>query len=143
MSDNQDFYELDQDTLDIFNEVYKKKYFSIELQFQFIGSSKQKELISIKKFSPIDSWASSAHIRVTINEDLIDVFDKESVSILIEQQLDRIQVDGESGKIKLVKPDLITFSGLIKKWGIEKVGKANKVEELYQQQKSDGQLLDS
>jgi hypothetical protein len=48
----------------------------------------------------------------------------------------------DSGKIKLVKPDLTTFSSLINKYGIEKIARANKVEELYQQQKKDDQEID-
>ena len=38
----------------------------------------------------------------------------------------------------MVKPDLSTFSSIISKYGVEKVAKANQVEELYNQQVSDG-----
>ena len=65
------------------------------------------------------------------------VFDEESVQILIEQELDKISVNIDTGKIKLVKPDLNTFSSLINKYGIEKIARANKVEELYSEQKQD------
>ena len=43
----------------------------------------------------------------------------------------------ETGKIKMIKPDLTTFSSLINKYGIEKIARANQVEELYSQQKGD------
>jgi hypothetical protein len=43
----------------------------------------------------------------------------------------------ESGKIKLVSTDLNTFSSIVSKWGVEKVARANKVEELYAEQKAD------
>ena len=75
---------------------------------------------------------------VSINEDLMDVFDDESIKILIEQELDKISVNLDTGKVKVVKLDLTTSSGIINKYGIEKVAKANKVEELYNQQKKDG-----
>jgi hypothetical protein len=65
------------------------------------------------------------------------VFDEESVEILIEQEIDKISVNIDTGKIKMVKPDLSTFSSLINKYGIEKIAKANKVEELYAEQKQD------
>ena len=65
------------------------------------------------------------------------VFDEESVEILIEQEIDKISVNIDSGKIKMVKPDLNTFSSLINKYGIEKIARANKVEELYSEQKND------
>ena len=75
---------------------------------------------------------------VSVNEDLFNVFDEESISILIEQEIDKISIETESGKIKMIKPDLSTFSSLITKYGVEKVGKANQIELLYQQQKADG-----
>jgi hypothetical protein len=76
---------------------------------------------------------------VSINDDLMSVFEEESIQILMEQEIDKISVNMDTGKIKMVKPDLTTFSGLINKYGIEKVAKANKVEELYAEQKQDAE----
>jgi hypothetical protein len=57
---------------------------------------------------------------------------------LIEQEIDKVSIDAQSGKIKMIKPDLTTFSAIINKYGVDKVAKANQVEELYQQQVKDG-----
>lgn len=132
------FYNLSDDTIQTFKDVYDKKPFSIKVNFEYIGSESQKNLIKISKIPDQYNFLMSKDLLVTINEDLISVFDDESVSILIEQELDKVSVTIDSGKIKMVKPDLNTFSGLINKYGIEKVGRANKVEELYNQQKADG-----
>jgi hypothetical protein len=75
---------------------------------------------------------------VQVNEDLMSVFEDESITILIEQEIDKISIDTQSGKIKMIKPDLTTFSSLITKYGVDKVARANQVEELYQQQSKDG-----
>ena len=64
-------------------------------------------------------------------------FDEDSINILMEQEINKISINIDSGKIKLIKPDLTTFSSLISKHGIEKVGRANQVEELYNQQLQD------
>ena len=48
-----------------------------------------------------------------------------------------ININIDSGKVKLVKTDLNTFSSLVNKYGVEKVARANKVEELYQEQQKD------
>lgn len=132
------FYSLSEDTIEDFNAVYDKKSFPVNLKFQFIGSNKQKKLIQISKLADDMMFILEKELKVTINEDLMNVFDEESRQILIEQELDKIVINLDSGAIKLVKPDLTTFSGLIKKYGIEKVSKANMVEELYDQQKKDG-----
>lgn len=132
------FYEVSDDATQQFYKVFNKKTFPIQVGFQFIGSEKQKQLIKVSKLSDPYVFLLNKEILITINEDLLNVFDEESIGILIEQEIDRISIETESGKIKLIKPDLTTFSALITKYGVEKVAKANQVEELYQQQKADG-----
>ena len=137
------FYEVSEDVIATFKEVYNTKAFPIEIGFEFLGVSKQKQMIKLKKFSDVDQYRSKKDMLVTFNEDIFDKFDIESQRILIEQELDRFYVDSNTGNIKSNKPDLTTFSGIVNKYGIEKVAKANQVEDLYNQQKSDKQLDES
>lgn len=132
------FYELSEDATKSFYDVFNKKSFPVAVGFQFIGSRKQKNLIKISKITDQYSFLLGKELLISVNEDLLDAFDKESIGILFEQEIDKISIDTQSGKIKMVKPDLSTFSSLITKYGVEKVARANQVEELYQQQVEDG-----
>jgi uncharacterized protein YjbK len=132
------FYELSEDTKKEFFKVFETKAFPVGVAFQFIGNEKQKELIKISKIQDQYSFILKKEILVSVNEDLIQVFDEESKTILIEQEIDRLHINMDTGKIKLIKTDLNTFSSLVNKYGVEKVARANKVEELYDQQKKDG-----
>jgi hypothetical protein len=132
------FYEVSQDTQDTFFKVFNKKSFPLAIKFQFIGCESQKSLMKISKLSDQFSFLMDKELLVSINEDLMSVFDDESITILIEQEIDKVSIDTQSGKIKMIKPDLTTFSSLITKYGVDKVAKANQVEELYQQQVKDG-----
>ena len=142
---NENFYEVSEDTITDFFEVFDKKSFPIKIDFQFLGHRKQKGLIKISKIS--DQYAailaielgSPRELLVTINEDLMDAFDEESRTILIEQEIDKINMNVESGKIKLVKTDLNTFASLVNKYGVEKVSRANQVESLFIEQKEDSE----
>lgn len=134
------FYEVDTDTVDQFMNVFSKKAFPIAVDFQFLGNEKQKELVKIAKLNDQFSFLLQKQLLVTFNETLFSVFDQESIDILIEQELDKVSIDTQSGKIKMVKPDLSTFSSIINKYGVDKVARANQVEELYDQQKKDGQV---
>jgi len=131
------FYELSEDTTADFFKIFNKKAFPVSLKFQFIGDSKQKNVISITKVTDKYAFLLEKELLVSINEDLMNAYDDESVDILFEQEIDKITINIESGKIKLVRPDLNTFSSLVNKFGIEKVARANKVEELYQDQQRD------
>ncbi len=133
------FYNISEDTIQTFKSVFNRKSFPLNVGFQFIGCESQKNLIKISKLPDQFSFLLEKELLVTFNEDLMNVFDEESISILIEQEIDKISVNMDSGKIKMVKPDLNTFSSLINKYGIEKIARANKVEELYAQQKEDSQ----
>ncbi len=142
---NENFYEVSEDTITDFFEVFDKKSFPIKIDFQFLGHRKQKGLIKISKISDQYSailaieLGSPRELLVTINEDLMDAFDEESRTILIEQEIDKINMNVESGKIKLVKTDLNTFASLVNKYGVEKVSRANQVESLFIEQKEDSE----
>lgn len=134
------FYSLQDDTIQQFNSVFKKKAFPVDMRFQFVGNSKQKHLIKISKIADSYAFILDKELLVSINEDIMSVFDDESVGILIEQEIDKVSINIDTGKIKMVKPDLTTFSSLINKYGIDKIAKANNLEELYSQQKEDQQV---
>ncbi len=134
------FYSLQDDTIQHFNAIFKKKAFPVDMRFQFIGNSKQKKLITISKIADSYAFILDKELLVSINEDIMAVFDEESIGILIEQEIDKISINIDSGKLKMIKPDLTTFSSLINKYGIEKIAKANNLEELYTQQKDDAQI---
>jgi hypothetical protein len=131
------FYEVSEDSINRFYEIFNRKSFPVGIKFQFIGNEKQKELIKVSKVADQYSFILQREILVSINEDLMHVFDDESVVILMEQEIDKININIETGKIKLVKTDLNTFSSLVNKYGVEKVARANKVEEIYNEQKRD------
>ena len=132
------FYETSDDAKERFMEIFNKKSIPLNVKFQFIGSEKQKTLIKISKLPEQYSFILNQELLISINEELLEVFDEESVTILIEQEIDRIVIEIDSGKIKLIKPDLNTFSSLVTKYGIKKIAKANQVQDLYQQQVKDG-----
>lgn len=132
------FYEVSDDTEKIFFDIFNKKSFPVSVKFQFVGCESQKSLIKISKINDQFSFLLEKELLISINEDLLSVFDDESITILVEQEIDKISIDTQSGKIKMIKPDLTTFSSLISKYGVDKVAKANQVEELYQQQTKDG-----
>lgn len=133
------FYELSEETTSKFFEIFNKKSFPLSVKFQFIGDEKQKELIKISIINPKFTFLLNKEILVSINEAIFDAFDEESVTILMEQEIDKIYINIETGKMKLIKTDLNTFSSLVNKYGVEKVARANKVEELYNEQQKDAE----
>jgi hypothetical protein len=131
------FYEISEETVTHFNSIIRKKAFPVDMRFQFVGNSKQKKLILISKIADNFAFILDKELLVSINEDIMAVMDDESIDILIEQEIDKISINLDSGKIKMIKPDLTTFSSLINKYGIDKIAKANNLEDLIDDQKKD------
>lgn len=133
------FYKLSQETIDTFEAAFRKKAFPVDTRFEYIGSAKQKKLIEISKVSDKYAFLIDKELLVSINEDVMMTFDDESVAILFEQEIDKISINIDTGKVKMLKPDLATFSSLILKYGIEKIARANSLEDLYHKQKQDAE----
>jgi len=138
MANDSKFYELSDETVEIFMKIFNKKAIPFNLGLQFVGCD-QKTLIKIGKLPDQYAFLLKNDLLVSINDKLMSVFDDESIQILIEQEIDKISINMDNGKIKMIKPDLTTFSSLINKYGIEKVSKANQVQELYAEQKQDAE----
>ena len=131
------YYDVDSTTEELFIDIFNRKSFPMNIKFLFQGNSKQKQLLKVSKISDQYAFALGKELLISFNEDLLNVFDDDSITILIEQEIDKININMESGKIKLVGTDLNTFSSIVNKWGVEKVARANKVEELFVEQQKD------
>lgn len=138
MSDQSKYYELDQDVVDHFMKIFNSKSFPVNVKFQFIGASKQKELIKIKKIADDYSFLlNHKEILVLINEDIYHAMDDEILDILIETSIESISIKIDTGKISIKKPTLQTYPSIVNKYGVTKVGRAYQVEDLYEEQKDD------
>lgn len=131
------FYKLSEDTIDEFFVIFNNKSFPIKINIEFIGNSKQKQLIKIAKIADDLSFVLQKELKVTINETLMDSFDDDARTILIEQELEKINMNLETGKIKMIQTELNTFSSIVNKYGVERVSRANQVESLFVEQQAD------
>ena len=133
----EQFHELSDYIVEYFVKLEEKLSLSMDLKYVYQADNKQKTLIKITKIADRYSVLLKADLLVSINEDYFDKFDEEAKGILIDQELALIECDLEKGTIKIGRADLITSTGIIKKYGVEAVERANKVRDLYNQQKED------
>ncbi len=133
------FYDLEQSSLDLVNETYNKMALPFNIKTKVIGVSKQRSLIKIQKCSPIIQYVSAIDLIIYINEDYLIALEGESADILICQELDRLEMDVNKGTFKLGKFRLQTNEGILNKYGIDAVAKANQLSDLYEKRDKDGQ----
>ena len=124
------FHELDQDIINTFKNVWNDSKQVEGMNFTFIANKKAKELITVKKISELYGFLLDSDLLVTINEGLFNMYDEESIRILFEQETSKISVNLDNGKISINKPDVVTSSAIISKYGSDKVFRANQVDVL-------------
>jgi len=137
MQKTDQYYELDKEIVDFFNEVEREFAFAMTIKYIFQVNSKQKSLVKIQKLADNYSVLLNADVLVTFNDSYFDKFDEEIRTILLEQEIDKIQVNLDKGTFKLIQPNLKTSIGIIKRHTYASVERANETERLLSESKSE------
>lgn len=137
MEETQVFYELSDDTIEMIEEILDSMAIPFKLRIKYQGNAKMKKLIDLSKLSDAMVHITNYDLIIFINEDYLINLEDENATILIHQELDRMQFDVEKGKFKLTKFPLQTTEGVLMKYGIDAVARANQLSELYTEQKKD------
>jgi hypothetical protein len=131
------YHQLGEDTIAEFERLYDKISLPFKLRIKYIGQSDLKSLVKLKRVTGEWKFVTELDLIVFINEKMMDDLDEQNREVLVLQELEKLSVDIDKGEIKLSKPDLTTFSSLIKKYGIDIVAKANNLSELTLSQYAD------
>ena len=130
----EQFHELSDYIIEYFDNLEKKLSLPVDIKYVYQADDKQKTLIKIVKIADRYAKLLGADLLISCNEDFFDAFDDEAKNILIDQELALIEFNLEKGTLKLGKADLITSSGVIKKYGVDAVERANQVKALFNDQ---------
>jgi len=136
------YYETSDDVNELFTEVLKSISLPFDIKWKTIGNSKQKKFLQISKLSDVNAFLLEADVLVSFNEDFMYKLDDEARQILIEEELDKVYVNADNGKVKMLRPDCVTFTGLIEKFTYPKVQRAKKlqIEILESKEQTDREL---
>lgn len=133
----QKFYELDQDTINLVTDIIDNMAIPFNIKIKYVGVSKQKQLIKLQKVSDALSYLTNIDLIIYMNDDYVTTLDEQAVKILIHQELDRLEFDMNKGTFKIGKYPLQTTEGVLMKYGIEAVSRANQLSQAYTEQSDD------
>lgn len=137
MENEEKFYDLGEDTINLINEIIDNMALPFTLKIKYMGNTKMKNLIKLQKLSDAVAHITDIDLVIFINEDYLISLEDDNAKILIHQELDRLEFDINKGTFKLGKFPLQTTEGVLIKYGIEAVARANKLSDLYTDQLSD------
>jgi len=133
----EQYTELSDYIVEYFKIREDKLALPLDIKYIYQADSKQKALIKIVKIPDRYGVLIKGDLLISFNEDFFDAFDEEAKDILIDQELALIEYSIDKGTIKLAKHDLMTSKGIIKKYGVDAVERANQVRDLFNQQQED------
>lgn len=108
------------ETEDLYAEVIAKHGLDKFMRIVIVSDNKLKDLFKVVKSSPLLKYRSGDDINIIINETIFDGLTDEQRNIVVEESLAGIHYDTEKDKIVITKPDVVTFSGILSKYGFEK-----------------------
>lgn len=126
-----EFVELHKDTIDEVTKFIKERVaLNVDVKFAFVGSTKQKESISIKKVPKAYEFLYKSQILIIINEAVYEqvALDEEMIGIILEDGFSGLTVNCETGEAKIASDKFMTSAGVIENHGIAKVKDAKDLE---------------
>ena len=108
-----------KETEELFIKVLNETSIPKSIRFELISADDMKEVGKVAKGNEILKYMTDIDIIVLLNEHIFDKLAEDQKRMIIEELLAQVYWDSNSGKIKLIKPDVNTFSLLIKKYGID------------------------
>lgn len=108
-----------KDTEDLFKKVLDQTSIPKSINFELIASNNMKDVGKVVKANEILKYMTEVDIIILLNENIFDRLEEGQKTMILEELLAQVYWDADSGKIKLIKPDVNTFSLLIKRYGID------------------------
>lgn len=131
------YYDLDQDIIDQVENRIKEFAFAMDLKFIYQTNNKLKQLIQVKKLPDNYAVLLSAEIMIVVNDDYFDKVDEDIQTILIDQELDKIEMNFQKETFKITQPGLKTSFGIVEKFSYERVERAIEAVRLLNENKAD------
>jgi Putative phage metallopeptidase len=114
------YHELFEDNKDLFTSFIQQIDSLNEVNIKVLGCNTLKEICKVQKATDILKHMTNDDVIILLNENIFEQLDAEQKNIVIEENVARIYFDSEKEKIVLIKPDVNTFSLLLRKYGYNK-----------------------
>ena len=108
------------DTLDLYNQLIERAGLSNYLNITILVDNKQKKITAVKKCSESEKYKTGDDVNIIINQTLLDQLQPDQIQIVMEESLAGIHYNTEKDKLETTNPDVITYSGVLAKFGFDK-----------------------
>ena len=116
------FVEVSQETQDVFNRVLEATSIPQWVDFKLLANNSQNELYIVKKLSELfEVLTDGLSIVIILNEEIFDSLEDDQKLLVFEEMLTGVVVNPDNDKISIEKYDFSTYSGMLDKYGDDKM----------------------
>lgn len=114
------FEEVFEDTQALFTNHTEAIDNLREVNIKILANNRLKEIGKVIKANDLLKHMTSEDIIILLNERIFEQLDDEQKGMVVEELIASIYFDDERSKISIVKPDINTYSLLLRKHGYPK-----------------------
>lgn len=97
-------------------------------------NDKLKEIGKVRKAPKLVTYLNDYDAIIEYNEGVFEQLEDHQKEIMVEELVAQVHFNNDTGAIKITKPDIATFSGVLNKYGTEVYFRyANTVKEIFSQ----------
>jgi dsRNA-specific ribonuclease len=114
------FQEVFEDTQALFSNFISEIDNLREVNIKVLANNNLKEIGKVIKANDLLKFMTEEDIVILLNENIFENLDDEQKKMVVEELIAAIYFDTEKSKVSIVKPDITTFSLLLRKYGYQK-----------------------
>ncbi len=105
-----------EDTQEMYNRAIDAANLNQYMNITILVNNKAKDIFKVAKCSETEKFKTQDDVNIFINEKLFEGLTPAQRLIVVEESIAAIHFDTESDTITLTKPDVVTFSGILRKY---------------------------
>jgi hypothetical protein len=110
------YLELADDNQKIFDDVIKETELERVINIKVLAVNNLKEIGKLVKTNELVKYMTDEDLVILINESIFDQLEDIQKYIVVEELLAGIHFDYEKDKLSIGKPDISTFTGILRKF---------------------------
>lgn len=111
------FEEPFEDSKELFTTLIATAELNRSVNIEVLVNNRQKDIYKLYKTNDLTKYKTGVDVFIVINEKVFDQLSDEQKLIVADESIAGIHYDSEKEKLTISKPDVSTFSGLLKKYG--------------------------
>ena len=114
------FEEVFEDTLELFQKHINESSIPKFIKIKILSNNKiKKDFGLVNKSQDIVKYMTDYDVIIQVNEPIFDQLEVTQKEYIVNDLLAKIVYDMDKDKITIINPDVSTFSGVLRKYGID------------------------